>query len=366
VSARYDIAIIGAGMAGASLAYHLAPHARVVLIEGETQAGYHTTGRSAAFYAESYGGPAVQPLTLAAWNFLQHPPEGFADAPLITPRGALYVARADQRRHVDAMFAAYLKSGLVRMDAHDIASRAPMLKPGLHVDGLLDASCQDIDVAALHQGYLRGAQRGGVALALDHQVMSIERGWGRWRIITRQGDITADVVVNAAGAWADDVARLAGARPVGLVPMRRTIVVFEPAAELAYPDAPLILGIEEDYYFKPQSGRIWLSPGDETPSPACDVQPDELDVAIAVERLERASLHQVQRIEQSWAGLRTFAPDRAPVFGFDPQVKDFFWCAGQGGFGIQTAPAISALCAGLLLGKLSETDSLHYSPKRFG
>lgn len=361
----YDVAIIGAGMAGASLAWFLAPHVRVLLIEGEPQPGYHTTGRSAAFFAETYGGPAVQPLSTASLPFFLSPPDGFTDVPLLGPRGGLHIGDAAALATIEAEFAG---SPVIieQLDGAATAARCPQLRPEWRESSLWEPDCRDIEVAALHQGFLAGARRAGAELLCDAQVRALTRNW-RWRIETSSGIVEADIVVNAAGAWGDAVAVLAGARPVGLQPMRRTVIVADtdpaPTADL-----PLVIDASGNFYFKPDAGRLWISPHDETPAPASDVQPEEIDIAVAVDRLENATSFKVRRIERAWAGLRTFAPDRAPVYGFDSQVPGFFWCVGQGGFGIQTAPAAGALAAALLLNRdpgLPGVDPTFYGIARF-
>lgn len=352
----FDVAIIGAGMAGASLAWSLAqraPGLRVVLIEMEAQPGYHTTGRSAAFWVESYGGPGVVPLTRASRAFFLSPPPGFAERPLLSPRLALYLAPPDDADFDGgalAAVAAEFDEGAVGYRWCDVADTLAfpglaMMRPEWRQRAIEEPDCYDIDVAALHQGYLRGC-----TVMTDAGVTGLVREGTHWRIATRAGEVQTGIVVNAAGAWADGLAAMAGARARGLQPLRRTMAVLdiEPAPPA---DLPVVMDAAGRFYFKPDSGRIWLSPHDETPDVAHDVRPDEMDLAVVIDRFERATQVRVKRLETSWAGLRTFAPDRLPVFGWDGDVDGFFWCAGQGGFGIQTAPAASDLCAALLLGE---------------
>lgn len=358
---RCDIAVIGAGMAGASLAAELAKDANVVVIEAESAPGYHATGRSAAFWTESYGGPAVQPLTAAAGPWLcEH---GF-----LTRRGALTIARSGQEAALDAFAAGFSALG-VEIEPMDHAAMAELV-PGLRAEwarGALEPSCCDIDVAALHQHYLARMRRAGVELVCSARVVAIaakETGWGLTLADGRE--VRADVVVNAAGAWADPIASLAGVRPLGVTPFRRTMAQVRTKPPV--PDClPLVLDLGEAFYFKPESGRLWLSPHDETPSPACDAAAEEIDVATAIERLGGVVDWKVERVEHNWAGLRSFAPDRLPIYGFASDRPNFFWFAGQGGFGIQTAPAAAGLAAGLLLGRTGgEVDPGPYSPARFG
>lgn len=352
-----DVLIIGAGIAGASAAYGLARHAaggrpcKIVILEQERVAGYHTTGRSAAFFAETYGNEAVRRLTTASKDFFLNPPPGFSDGPLVRDRGALYIARADQRERLRALYDekhAVLPS-VARVDAAFLRARVPLLRPGYAVAGVSDPDCRDIDVHALHQGFLRQMQRAGGRVVTDARVVALVHRDGCWHATTASGAVyAAPVVVNAAGAWADAVAALAGARTVGLVPKRRTITILPAPPALAHDGWPLVLDADDRFYFKPESGRILASPGDETPMPPQDVQPDLEDVAATVARVEAVLETTFRRVERKWAGLRTFAPDDTPIVGMDPDRPGFFWFAGQGGYGMQTAPAMSMLLAGLL------------------
>ncbi|HYD25490.1 MAG TPA: FAD-dependent oxidoreductase [Croceibacterium sp.] len=364
MSASYDIAVIGAGMAGASIAAELAPHARVLVAEAEAVPGYHTTGRSAAFWEECYGGPAVVPLTLASGRYLRA--HG-----MLSPRGALYLARAEDEPAIDAFIARFAGSGvhIERLGRAALEQRLPGLRAEWTL-AIAEPACADIDVAALHQHYLALAKRAGAELRTRARLDTAEREGGGWRLaFGPAGEARARVLVDAAGAWADGVAALAGARPLGIAPLRRTIVQLrtEPAPP---PDLPLVLDINGRFYFKPENGKLWLSPHEETPTPACDAAPEELDVAIAIDRFEHVVDWQVAAVERKWAGLRSFAPDRLPVYGFDPAREGFFWFAGQGGFGIQTAPAAARLAAQLLLGRprdgMTEAlDAALYAPARF-
>ena len=358
-----DVAIIGAGIAGASLAAEIAAHARVVLIEAESQPGYHSTGRSAAFWSETYGGPAVQPLTTASGPWLRA--GGF-----LNPRGALHVAGPGGGPALDAMAATFADSEVLLdpVDRHGLEKAIPGLRLG-YERGLAEPSCADIDVAALHAFYLKAAAKQGAALLCDAELLAVSRP-GRWRLETRAGIVEADILVNAAGAWASAVAATAGAAAIPVTPYRRTIVqlVVDPPP---LPTLPLVIDAEERFYFKPEAGgRLWLSPHDETPVEPCDAAPEELDVAVAIDRLEKLVDWRIVRREHAWAGLRSFAPDRVPVYGFDPALPGFFWFAGQGGFGIQTAPAAAMIGAALLLGRampemVRGIDAERYAPGRF-
>jgi D-arginine dehydrogenase len=346
ISHQTDVLIIGAGIAGASIAWHLLGRTNVILLDQEAHAGYHTTGRSAAFYAELYGGPDIQPLTTASKEFLFHPPAGFSDAPLVSPRGAIYAAREKQLPVLDQMHDDFRQITpelrfLVQAERDGLL---PMMKPLWKAAALYDPVCRDLNVAAIHAGFLRGQ-----TLHLNARVLKIERQAGMWHVECTMGSYQAKTLVNAAGAWGDEIAARAGVAPIGLQPRRRTIIAFTPVGEKVDPHAPLVLDADEEFYFKPEGVDIWASPADETLMPACDVQPDEIDIAITVDRIERATNYKIETIKRKWAGLRTFAPDRLPVYGFDPHVPGFFWCVGQGGWGIQTAPAAGQLCAALIL-----------------
>jgi D-arginine dehydrogenase len=365
VTQTYDVAVIGAGMAGASLAAELAPHARVLVAEAESTPGYHATGRSAAFWEECYGGPAVVPLTLASGPYLRR-------LGLLSPRGALYVARARDEAEVDAFMALFAASG-VEIEKIGRAALERRL-PGVRAEWTLaiaEPACADIDVAGLHQHYLAEARAHGAELATSARLETAEREGEGWRLsLGKAGEVRARVLVDAAGAWADEVAALAGAQTLGVAPYRRTVsqLRVDPAPPA---DLPLVLDISGRFYFKPEHGKLWLSPHDESPSAPCDAAPEELDVAIAIDRFEQVVDWRVTAVERKWAGLRSFAPDRLPVYGFDPACEGFFWFAGQGGFGIQTAPAAARLAAQALLGlphdRMTERlDPALYAPGRFG
>ena len=358
---RYDIAIVGAGMAGASLAAALEGRARAVLLEAEPHPGYHTTGRSAAFWTESYGGAGVQPLTSASGAYLR-------DGGFLAPRQALTIGRAGQEQQIEAFAARFAALGVdVELRGREaVAASIPGLRPEWTC-GALEPSCSDIDVAALHQHFLGRARASGVDLWTRARLAAAERYSAGWTLRMEDGRaMECAVLVDAAGAWADDVARIAGARPLGITPLRRTIVqlrVDPPAPETL----PLVLDVAGRFYFKPEAGRLWLSPHDETPSPPCDAAPEEIDVATAIERFRGVVDWRIAQVEHRWAGLRSFAPDRLPVYGFDPRRPGFFWCAGQGGFGIQTAPAGAAVAAALLLGEGDGAiDPAPYAAARFG
>jgi D-arginine dehydrogenase len=345
-----DVAIIGGGIAGASLAAALAGRASVLILEAERLTGYHSTGRSAAFWSESYGGPLIRPLTSASAPAL---------APYLRPRGAIHLADAGGREKLAALAASFPDVALHPLDRAALEAAIPGLKPGWDW-GLAEPSCADIDVAALHAACLKGQQ-----VVARARMIGAERG-RRWAIETTAGPFAADILVNAAGAWADDVAILAGELPLGIQPYRRTIAQLrvDPPAPAGL---PLVIDASGRFYFKPEAGgRLWLSPHDETPCVPHDCAAEELDVAIAIDRLERAVDWRVEAVERKWAGLRSFARDRLPIYGFSGSDRGFFWFAGQGGFGIQTAPAAARLAAALLLGDAPEIDPAPYSAARFG
>nr|WP_255696731.1 FAD-binding oxidoreductase [Sandaracinobacteroides sayramensis] len=362
---------MGAGIGGASLAHALlqrAPRLKLALLEAESRPGYHTTGRSAAFYAETYGGPGVQPLSSASKAFLQRPPAGFCETPILSPRGALHICRAGQT--LEALEAEFRQGGIACEHLHgeDILRKAPRLRAQWAEAAIWEPGCSDIDVAGLHQSYLRSARRAGADLVTDARAAAVAQR-GDWRILTPAGEFRAGALVNAAGAWADEVAALAGVAPIGIEPLRRTILVAEVQPE-APTGLPLVIDSGGSLYFKPDAGRLWISPHDETPDVPRDVQPEEMDVAVALDRFERMCDWPVRRILSSWAGLRSFAPDRLPVLGPDPEAPGFHWCAGQGGWGIQTAPAASAGAAAMLLGEAPPAayagiDAAPYLPARF-
>ena len=349
---RCDFLVVGAGMAGASAAYWLAERGRVVVLEQEDVPGYHTTGRSAAMYMETYGGPLSRGLSLAGRGFFEAPPAGFADAPLLSPRPVLHVGRADQIDALDRFYeeSRRLAPTLARLDAAGALGRAPMLRADYVAGAVLEPGADEIDVAALHQGFLRGLRARGGTLATAAEATALARAGGLWQAETAAGAYAAPVLVNAAGAWCDVVAALAGVAPIGLQPKRRTAFVFDgPAGDGG--DWPMVADIGDTFYFKPEAGRILGSPADEIPSAPGDAYPEELDIATGADRIMRATTLDIRHIRNKWAGLRSFVGDRDPVAGFDDAADGFFWLAGQGGAGIMTAPALGAVTAALATGE---------------
>jgi D-arginine dehydrogenase len=353
----HDVAIIGAGIVGASIAWHLAGSARVAWLEAESAPGYHTTGRSAALFAAGYGPPAVRALTRASRTFYAAPPAGFTAVPLWSPRGALFAARADQIAGLGALARTLRAEGIeaIELDMAGALARVPVLRPESVAAALLDPSAFDLDVDALLQGFARGARARGVAWRPAARVRSQARpaaAHAPWRIVTADGAaLQARVVVNAAGAWLDAVAALAGVAPVGLVPRRRTAFRFDAPVGLDIRRWPAVVAADESWYFKPDAGLLLGSPANADPTVPHDVLPEDLDVAIGVDRLEAATTLRIGRPRTPWAGLRCFVADGEPVCGFAPDAPGFFWAGAVGGYGIQSAPAFGGLCAALVLGR---------------
>lgn len=367
-----DILIVGGGIAGASAAAELARTHRVVVLEAEAAAGYHSTGRSAAVFSESYGNRAVRALTRASRDFFREPPAQFSPYPLLKRRSWLHVASLSQASALESFLAVEdVASRVRRISAEEALALSPLLKPETAAaGGAYEAEAADIDVDALHQGYLRLLRQRAGAMVTHAQVTALARSGGKWRLESTAGTFEAEIVINAAGAWADALAALAGIEPMRIQACRRTAVLVELAGEPISEAWPLTIDIEEAYYFKPDAGLLLISPADETPVEACDVQPEELDVAIAIDRVEKATRVSIARVRRKWAGLRSFAPDRSPVIGFDEAAPGFFWLAGQGGYGIQTAPAAAALAAALVREEpgppeLGRFDPAEVSPARF-
>ena len=349
-----DFLVVGAGIAGASIGHFLAPHGRTVLLERESQPGYHSTGRSAALFFESYGTPQVRALTLASRAFLDAPPPGFADAPILSPRGAMLVAAPGED---EALAAAWdiLRATSPRgelLDARAARDLVPVLRESAVAGAVFEPDAADIDVHRLHQGFLRGVRRGGGSVVCDADVEAIarDRPRGVWNVGTRAGRFEAPVVVDAAGAWCDRVAALAGVAPIGLVAKRRSIFTFAPPDGLDATRWPLFAGVDESWYVKPDAGVLLGSPANVDPVAPQDVQPEELDIALAVARIEAATTL-VVRPRRAWAGLRSFVADGDLVGGFAVDAPGFFWLAAQGGYGIQTAAAMGEACAALVRGQ---------------
>lgn len=348
----FDIAIIGGGIAGLSLAYFLSPFRSVVVLEQEGALGYHSTGRSAAEFTLRDNAPLVNALARASHDFLMQPPEGFADVPLLIERGSVILGTAEKTALVRARFEAAKALGVAVewLDEAAMLARAPMLDPAYAAAAYFDPDYWDIEVDALLQAYARHARRNGAQILEGQTFSGARRVAGAWRIETGGDTISAGTLVNAAGGWADAVATLSGVAPTGIVPHRRTAITVDLPGGIDASRLPEINEIEELFYFKPEGGRLLASPADATPCEPADVQPEELDIAYAAHYVEEVTTLSVRRVFKSWAGMRSFSADRLPVIGPAKDEPSFFWLAGQGGYGILTSPALGSLSAALLTG----------------
>lgn len=350
----YDFVIIGAGIAGASAGWELAAHRRVLLLEREAQPGYHTTGRSAALYSATYGTPNICALTRASRAFYDAPPPEFGSAPILTPRGVVYLAGPDQLDLLEAAYAEALPRNpqVRRLTREELLEQVPCLRPEAVAAGMSEPGAADIDVHALHQGYLRGLRQRGGEIRTHAEVTALQRGEEGWHITLADGEVLrARAVVNAAGAWADVVAAQAGVPPIGLEPRRRTAFTFPVPAGMQAAHWPAVIGIAEDYYFKPDAGQMLGSPANADAVAPHDVVPEELDVALGIHRIEQVTCFQIRRPSHTWAGLRSFVADGDLVIGWDNHVPGFFWLAAQGGYGIQSAAGAALLTRQLALGE---------------
>jgi D-arginine dehydrogenase len=350
--AHSDFIVIGAGIAGASAAAALAAHGTVRLLEMEAQPGYHATGRSAAFFAAAYGSRVIRRLTGMCEPFLLEPPSGFSEAGLIRLRDCMFFGRPDQEQQLLAM-----RKDNPRLEFRteaEVLERVPVFRPGYLHGAMWESMGGDIDVDALLQGFLRWLRQRGGRISTSARVTALEHRSGQWVATAGADKFTAPVVVNAAGAWADTVAEMAGLGGLGVKPLLRSAMLIEPPEGLEIEDWPMMIDANEDFYFKPDAGLLMICPADETPSPPCDAQPDDFEMAVGIDRFEKATGLDVRRVSHSWAGLRTFAPDRKFVAGFDPRGEGFFWLAGQGGYGVQSAPALAQLTMSLVTGSAPE------------
>ena len=350
---RADFVIIGAGIAGASAAYWLAPHGKVVIFEREPHPGFHSTGRSAALYMASYGNAQVRALTLASKKFFDAPPQGFCAHPLLSPRGALMVAERGQEAALEQHWAvlAQMNTGARRLTAAQACQLSPALRPERIVDALIEPDAADMDVNAIHQGFLRGAVARGGEVRVHSEVVGLDRHDNQWTVTTQKNETwQAPVVIDAAGAWADELAKMAGASRIGLQPCRRSALLFKPEGFGDFAKWPMTYGASENWYFKPDAGQVLVSPANADPVSPQDVQPEELDIAIALDRIESVTTFKIRRPSHTWAGLRSFVQDHGLVGGFDEIKPGFFWIAAQGGYGIQTSPAMGEACAALVRG----------------
>ncbi len=349
---QVDFLVVGAGIAGASAAYWLAPHGRLVVLERESQPGYHSTGRSAALFMESYGTPQVRALTMASRDFLSSPPPGFSGHPLMRPRGAMMVAAPGQEAMLDEHWEVLrpMTRAARRLTTRQALEYTPVLRPQQVVGAIHESDPMDMDVHAIHQGYLRGMRQRGGVLACDAGVTAMTFSGSAWHV--QAGGVTYEtpVVLNAAGAWADALAQLAGVPPIGLQPKRRSAFIFAPPEGVAAASWPMTFGATEDWYIKPDAGMILGSPANADPVEPHDVQAEEMDIALAIDRIQAMTTLNIRRPTRIWAGLRSFVPDGDLVGGFDPAAPGFFWVAAQGGYGIQTSAAMGEACAALARG----------------
>ncbi len=347
-----DFIVIGAGIAAASAGYWLAPHGRVLLLERESQPGYHSTGRSAALFMESYGTPQVRGLTMASRDFLQSPPPGFAEHPLLGPRGALMVATQGQDADLDEQWDVLrsVTPRAQRLDAAQTCALVPVMRQDKVLGSVLEPDAADMDVHSIHQGYLRGLRQAGGRVVCNAGVTGLARIADQWQVEAGGKLYSAPVVLNAAGAWADEVGRMAGAGSIGLQPKRRSAFIFHPPEGLASAHWPMVAGLGEGWYFKPDAGMMLGSPANADPVDPQDVQPEELDIATAIYRIEEMTTLAIRRPTRTWAGLRSFVADGDLVGGFDSKLPGFFWVAAQGGYGIQTSAAMGEACAALARG----------------
>lgn len=350
-----DYVVIGGGIAGASVAYWLSKHGKVVVLERESSPGYHSTGRSAALYMASYGGEQVRALTLASRRFFDAPPPGFSASPLLTPRGAMMIAEQGQESQLEQHWSVLesMGTGATRLGAEKACQLVPALRREKIRDALIEPDAADMDVHAIHQGFLRGMTSHQGQLACHAEVNAIERHGLEWLVSTVDGrSWRTRIVINAAGAWADQIGHLAGARSIGLQPCRRSAFLFVPDEPFSdsFRSWPMTYSASEDWYFKPDAGQILVSPANADPVHPQDVQPEELDIATAMHRVEEVTRFRIRRPSHTWAGLRSFVHDGGLVGGFDPVAEGFFWVAAQGGYGIQTSPAMGEACAALARG----------------
>jgi D-arginine dehydrogenase len=357
----YDFIVIGGGMAGVSLAAHLAERATVRVLEMESQPGYHSTGRSAALFAEAYGNKVIRALTRASRDFFFSPSAAFTSLPLVRPRSVLFTARQGQEHELDQMFASSAgEISLERLSAAGAFELLPILRTDDLIGAAVDRNAADIEVHELLQGYVRELRRKGGILSTGAWVTKLTRTATTWTVQTGGESLQSKVIVNAAGAWAEQIASLAGAASLGMKPLRRSACLIDGPANTSVEGWPMLIDAAEQYYLKPDAGRLLLSPADETPTVAGDAQPDDLDIAVAVDRLEQATTLKVSKIHHQWAGLRSFVADRSPVTGYDPTQPNFFWHAALGGYGIQTAPALSRIAAALALRRPLDQELLGF------
>ncbi len=362
VGAPFDAVIIGGGIAGTSVGYFMSDHARVLVLERESQPGFHSTGRSAALFSETYGSSQVRALTRASRAFFERPPLGFTDAALLSPRGALVMGTREQRGQVEADFEAMRRATpqLRLLDEAQMRALVPVLVPEYAHIGIHEPGAADIDVNALHQGFIRGLKQRGSRLECGVEIHAIERDGEEWLLeLSMRGAqphaLRVPLLIDAAGAWADEVALQAGVAPLGIQPRRRSAFLFQPPEGIETAHWPFVTSVSEDFYFKPDAGLLLGSPANADPVSPHDVQPEELDIALAIDRIERVTSLRLERPLRPWAGLRSFVSDGGLVGGFDSRAQGFFWLAALGGYGIQTCAAMGEACAHLALGRALPT-----------
>ena len=352
--------IIGAGIGGTSCGYFLSQDHSVTILEMEAQPGYHTTGRSVAVYTEAYGPRTIRALAKSSYPFLTSPPDGFSSSALSKPYGFLFIAREDQMTSLQSALqnVQELSPDIAMISAKEVVKQVPILREDYLAGAFIDPNALSLDVNAIHQGYIKGLKSNGGKVVCNAKVESLTRKNGKWRISTAQGEFAAPVIINAAGAWADEIAQMAGAKSIGLQPKRRTVIAFTPSNVELDNAWPFVVDIDEEFYFKIDAGLVLGSPADETPVPAQDIQPEEIDIAYTIDRLQTATTMKVERLQRSWAGLRSFVPDGVPVVGYAQELDGYFWCAGQGGYGIETSYGLGRCAAALAKGENLPFDIL--------
>jgi len=370
-----DFIIIGSGIAGMSAAFRLSNYGKVIVLEKEAYLGFHTTGRSAAFFTENYGNETIRALTKASRKFLENPPKLFKNDPLMTLNGgSLFIANSKQSNFIDKELK-YVKdtsANVFEISKKEALKIVPAIKEKYINRALLEPHSKVMDVDLIHQGYARGTKNNNGQILFNQEVVSISKNKSSWQIKTKTEKFSSPIIINAAGAWCDEVAIYANCIPLGIKPKRRTVIIFDNSNNYSINKWPVVIDIEDNFYFKPEAGKFLASPADETDSEPCDAQPEEIDIAITVDRIQKATNLKINRIDHKWAGLRSFYSDRTPIVGEDQKHKGFYWLAGQGGYGIQTSPSISKILECLITGKkwpekLKEL-SIHpetLSPKRF-
>jgi len=360
---EFDFAIIGCGMAGVSLAYELSClDKKVLVLESEAFPAYHTTGRSAAFYMEAYGNETVRKITQASRDFFDRPPEKFSELPLLKPSGALYIATKEQQQKLYTFYEELNQriKGCQLVDQAFIKEKLPLINTKKITGGFWEPHSMEIDVAVLLAGYIKLAKKNHAQFIYNNIVQTLHFEKNAWHV---NDNFTAKVLVNAAGAWADNVAQLANAKSLGLIPKKRTVCIAKIAEHINVKNWPLTIDIDEKFYFKPESGNLLITPADETPTYAHDVQAEELEVAQGIDRVQQVLNIEIRQVLRKWAGLRTFSKDRSPVVGYDPKVKNFFWLAGQGGYGIQMAPALAKIAAQIAVHGSTHTSTIRLFEK---